>query len=860
MARLLYRLGLFSARRAWLVILSWIIILGMAVGAYSAFGGSLTTTMSLPGTETEKVTDRLQDAIPDSGGGSATIVFEADDGAFTESQEKAISGLFDEIADVDTVTGTLDPFDSAQDRKDQEQKIADQSDELSDAREKIDSSREELDDGQAKIDDAIDQAVSMGASREQAKEMVADQQEKIDDGRSKLEKNEDRIADGEAALDDAKTISDAAEPMTTVSDDGTTALGTVSFEDGEQEIPTSVKEKVSGILDDADIDGVSIDYSSTLTTKMESIIGVSEIFGLMIAFIVLIVMMRALLPAVLPIISSLIGVGVGVIAAMSFSGAVEMSSVTPVLGFMLALAVGIDYSLFITNRHRRQVREGMDVRESIGVANGTAGNAVVFAGLTVVVALLALNLVGISFLGVMGTVAAGCVLAAVLVAVTVTPALLGLVGSRVLRRKERDRIGQAGATEAIRPMRTWAAVVSVIACVVVLLIVAVPSTQMRLGMPDGSSESTETTQYRAYTTIAEKFGAGLNGTLIVVADLPDSVDDEDRTGMQAAVVDRLMGVDHVAGVVPASVSDDGTVAVFQVVPEDGPSSESTEALVHELRDLGPIDATIDSGDGDPIELDGIELGVAGQASGNIDLSEKLADALPIYLIAVVGMSLLILILVFRSLLVPLIASAGFVLSLFATLGAVTAVFQWGWLGDLFGVHDPGPVLSFAPTIIIGTLFGLAMDYQLFLVTGMREAYVHGASAREAVVSGRRHGQSVVIAAAIIMISVFGGFVFSDVTMIRPLGFGLAVGVLFDAFAVRLLLIPATMHLLGRSVWWIPRWLDRILPDVDVEGAKLLRDHPSGGSATGEPAANSGAEAAVESGDAASSHANHDGGR
>ena len=225
--------------------------------------------------------------------------------------------------------------------------------------------------------------------------------------------------------------------------------------------------------------------------------------------------------------------------------------------------------------------------------------------------------------------------------------------------------------------------------------------------------------------------------------------------------------------------------------------------------------------------DGIQLGVAGQASGNIDISEKLAAALPIYLAVVIGLSLLIMILVFRSLLVPLIATGGFLLSLAAAFGAVVAVYQWGWLGAIFGVHDPGPVLNFAPIILVGVLFGLAMDYQLFLVSGMREAYVHGLGARSAVVAGLRNGRPVVTAAAIIMVSVFGGFVFSHLAMVRPLGFGMAIGVLFDAFVVRMLLVPALMHLAGDAAWWLPKWLQRVLPNVDVEGAALERTHPVG---------------------------------
>jgi RND superfamily putative drug exporter len=304
----------------------------------------------------------------------------------------------------------------------------------------------------------------------------------------------------------------------------------------------------------------------------------------------------------------------------------------------------------------------------------------------------------------------------------------------------------------------------------------------------------------------------VNGPLLVVADLPSAVAEDELVAEQLRIGRVLADQDDVVAVAPIGANEDRTVLAFQVVPTEGPQSESTETLVHTLRDSSPIEGDV-------------RLGVAGSTSAAIDVSEKLADALPGYLAIVVGLSLIILIVVFRSILVPVTATLGFVMSLFAALGGVTAIYQWGWLGDVFGVHDPAPVLSFLPIIVTGILFGLAMDYQLFLVSGMREAYAHGVEARVAVRRGLHAGRVVVTAAAIIMAAVFSGFVFSESTIIRPLGFGLAFGVLADAFVVRMLLIPAIMHLAGKSAWWIPRWLDKILPDVDVEGASLERSHP-----------------------------------
>jgi RND superfamily putative drug exporter len=275
-----------------------------------------------------------------------------------------------------------------------------------------------------------------------------------------------------------------------------------------------------------------------------------------------------------------------------------------------------------------------------------------------------------------------------------------------------------------------------------------------------------------------------------------------------------MALDNISAVVPGGVSDDGKTMIFSVVPSEGPSTEETENLVRDIRAL----------ESEFAEAYDATLGVTGITATNIDISQKLNDALPIYLGTVLLLSILLMTLVFRSIAVPIIASVGFLLTVFATLGAVVAVHQWGWLGFLFDIHNPGPILSFLPTMLIGILFGLAMDYQLFLVSGMREAYVHGKSAREAIDQGIHLGRAVVVAAAIIMITVFGGFAFSHVTSVRPIGFGLAIGVLIDAFLVRLILVPAVMSLLGDKAWWIPKWLDRVMPDVDVEGAKLERSH------------------------------------
>ena len=812
MANLLNRLGLFSVRHPWRVLVGWLIVLALAGGAFLAFGGTLATSFNIPGTATSKVTSQLQKQLHESGGATGTVTFQTSDGsALNASQKAQITKLLKDVATVKGVDSTIDPFATTAQRDAQATKVSDGKAQLTSGQQQIDAGRQKLDAGQQQLDAAIAQAKAAGAY-DQASAQFTAQQQQLDASKAQLDASQTKLDSSKKQLTAAQQLLDDASGIRTVSKDGTTALGMVQFKESLFNLPDSVKSAVASKLDAAHISGVTINYSSEIANSVSGIIGPGEITGVVIALLVLVLMLRALRPALMPLVSSLIGVGVGVAGAMAFSGVVDMSSVTPVLGVMLGLAVGIDYSLFIINRHRRQVLIGMDLRESIGLANGTAGNAVVFAGATVLVALLALNVTGIQFLGVMGTVGAACVLVAVLIAVTLTPALLALLGTRVLGRKARARIGHAEhQATTVRPMRTRRAVVSVIVAAVGLLVVAIPALSMRLGLPDGSAESTSSTQYRAYMIVADKFGAGTNGPLIVTATLPKSVSADDETTTQARIASELMKNSDIVAVAPIGTSDARDFMAFEVVPKDGPSSQSTETLVHDLRAASPL-------------AGGVAIGVAGQASANIDISQIIASALPIYLAVVIGLSLIIMIIVFRSLLVPVIATGGYVLSLFAAFGGMTAVYQWGWLSAVFGVHDPGPVLSFAPIIVMGVLFGLAMDYQLFLVSGMREAYVHGLSARAAVVSGLRGGRAVVTAAAIIMISVFGGFVFSDLSMVRPLGFGLAAGVLFDAFVVRMLLVPGLMHLFGKAAWWLPKWLDRIVPDVDVEGAALERTH------------------------------------
>jgi RND superfamily putative drug exporter len=516
---------------------------------------------------------------------------------------------------------------------------------------------------------------------------------------------------------------------------------------------------------------------------------------------------------------------------------VDMSSISPMLALMLGLAVGIDYSLFIVNRHRSQLLAGMDAEESVALATGTSGNAVLFAGLTVIIALAALVVPGLPFLAVMGLSAAATVAVAVAVALTLTPAVLSLVGRKLISRRAWAKAeahntapgheAEDKAREEDRSSHGWGGLVTrhpvaaLIAGVLLLGIVALPSSQLRLALPDGGSEPVDSQAYQAYDVTARSFGEGMTGPIVVFGEFPAGLSEAEAQAKQFDVADVLRGLDNVTAAVPVALSENRRTAVFQVVPREGPASASTVEVVSELRARKAEiqDAT------------GVSIGLTGQTAGNVDVSTKLGDALPPYLAIVVGLSMILLLLVFRSIVVPLLATGGFLLSLAAAFGAVVAVYQWGWLGAVFDVANPGAVLSFLPIILIGVLFGLAMDYQVFITSGMRESYMHGESAKHAVRTGFSHAAAVVTAAAIIMVSVFAGFIFNHLTMVRPLGFAMAFGVLLDAFVVRMTIVPAAMYLLGGKAWWLPKWLERILPDVDVEGAKLHnRTAPAAGSA------------------------------
>ncbi|GGQ62923.1 MMPL family transporter [Couchioplanes azureus] len=536
--------------------------------------------------------------------------------------------------------------------------------------------------------------------------------------------------------------------------------------------------------------------------------GVGEVVGFLVAAVVLLVTFGSLVAAGLPLVTAVIGVGAAMAGIQIVSGFVDLSSNTPTLALMLGTAVAIDYALFIVSRYRHEVAAGRAGIEAAGRAVGTAGSAVTFAGLTVIIALAALAVVNVPVLTQMGLAAAAAVAVAVLIALTLLPALLGFAGGRVTGRHGRARDPEG---DDARPTagRRWARLVTrrpvpaLLGATLALLVVAIPALDLRLGLPGDNMSGPQTTQRRAYDMLTAGFGPGFNGPLLVVVDAGPGAD---AKAVATEVGTAVSGLPDVAKVGPAAVNPAGDTAILQVVPRSAPDSRETTDLVHAIRDTDEA-------------LPG-EILVTGTTALNIDMSAKLGAALGPYLAVIVILAFLLLTVLFRALLVPLKAIAGFLLSVAATFGAVVAVFQWGWLAGPLGVEQTGPVVSLMPVVLIGIVFGLAMDYEVFLVSRMREEHVHGAAPGRAVVNGFGHGARVVTAAAVIMISVFAGFVLSDDSMIKSIGFALAAAILLDAFVVRMTIVPAAMALLGRRAWALPRWLDRILPDVDVEGDRL----------------------------------------
>ncbi|MGW5436077.1 MMPL family transporter [Nocardia asteroides] len=559
--------------------------------------------------------------------------------------------------------------------------------------------------------------------------------------------------------------------------------------------------------------GLTVELSGSIAVKQEQPSGKSELIGMGVALIVMVVAFGAIVAAVVPIVTAIVGLGAATSLIMLGTSVIEVPSFTTFLASMIGIALSIDYALFIVSRYKHELAVRDSAEEAAGTALGTAGSAVVFAGLTVIIALGALSIVGVQFLtfmGLGGAIAAGF---AVLTAITLMPALMGAFGKYLFKPKlplvaQNDPEDESTVTNGQRFARLigkapW---VALILSVVVLGALAAPAAGLNLGLPGEDSMPKTSTVRKAYELRTEGFGEGSNGVLMVVTDLSAVPEDqrEAAVGALRAKLDSYEGMDYVT---EPQWSENKQGAMLNGVPKSGPNNQATKDLVAEAR----------GAEADLKAQYGMEYGITGTTAIYADVDHVLLSKIVPYLAIVAGAAFILLILVFRSILVPLTAALGFLLSMAATFGATVLIFQEGKLGL---IEDPQPLVSFLPIMLIGLVFGLAMDYQVFLVTRMREEFVHGKSPKDAMVSGYHHGARVVTSAAIIMISVFGSFILeSDVTA-KSFGFALAAGVAIDAFIVRMIVVPALLVIMGKWSWWIPKWLDRILPDIDVEGSKL----------------------------------------
>ncbi|GAA2467431.1 MMPL family transporter [Terrabacter carboxydivorans] len=716
MATLLYRIGRFAFGRRGVVASAWLVLLAVLAGVLLTLGSAPTSSVTIPGTESQRALEALAKEFPQASGASGTVVVRAPEGqtVVAPGSKAVLDDIVGRAAKVPGVVAALSPLDTK-----------------------------------------------------------------------------------------------------AISQDGRYGLVTVQFDKTADELTPEQRSAYEALGDGAPAGWAVAAGGEPLLATPE--IGSTEGIGVLVALVVLVITFGSLVAAGMTMVNALVGVGVGMIGLLIVGHAALLSSVTPVLALMLGLAVGIDYSLFITSRYRHNLALGLERQEAAGRAVGTAGTAVVFAGLTVIIALAGLSVVGIPFLTAMGLAAAGTVLVAVLVAVTLLPALLGFAGDRVLSRRQRraDRDEPGTDLDEASGNRGFAwgrftvrhRVPVLLAGIVVLAAVAVPVADMRLALPDDGTAPVTSSKRVAYDLISEGFGEGFNGRLVMVvhADTPSQVQAATAGAAKAAT-----GLGDVLAVAPGQTSADGRTTILAVIPKSGPTAEATFDLVRDLRSALAVTAG----------ATGAEISVTGVTAVGVDVSDKLAAALPVYLLVVVGLGFVLLMLMFRSLLVPLKATLGFLLTIGAAFGATVAIFQWGWLRSVVGLDTAGPLVSFLPILLIGILFGLAMDYEVFLVSRMREDFVHGDTAREAVVAGVGHGARVVVAAALIMMSVFAGFVLVDDPIIKSMGFALAFGVAVDAFVVRLSLVPAVMSFLGDRAWWLPRWLDRALPNVDIEGENL----------------------------------------
>ena len=787
MSAYLYSLGRWCARRAPRVLAAWLLLIAILGGAVSAVGMRLTDTFTISGTESMKGLEVLDERLPQAAGTSEQVLFTASDGDIGGHAD-AVNAFASRAADIDGVAMVSAPF-------------------------------------------------------------------------------------GDAQTGTSSTVSaDGAHALVQVQAD--TSVGSVLT--GNTPRAAEVARDLEDLADQAHADDPAVDVQLGGNIGQKVGIGISgtELVGVVIAAVVLLVTFGSVLAAGAPLVAASLGVGTGMLGILLAAAATDINSTTPVLAVMIGLAVGIDYALFIISRAREYLADGVAPAEAAGRAVATAGSAVVFAGTTVVVALCGLSVAGIGFLTTMGVASAAVVAVAVLVALTAVPALIGLIGKRLAPRGSSRRgrrasradaagsgsagaaAGSGSAAHAVEgageaasagtakpgtpvkagPATRWVRALTrrpwlTIGAVVLLLgITAIPISGLHLALTDNGFAVKGTQQRQTYDAIAEAYGEGYNSPIIIIADIANTTD---PVGTVSELSQDIAGLDGVSAVALATPNQDGTLAFIQIRPERSQADPATMDLVRDIRARA---------DGYEHDYGISDVMVTGQAAVAIDVAESLNASLLPFGIVVVGLSLVLLTVVFRSVAVPLTATLGYLLSLAAGMGAVGAVFGWGWAADLLQVSKVGAVISFLPVIVMGVLFGLAMDYEVFLVSRMREEWIRRRpaggpagsadtptdpamrrrAAVEAVEAGFAGSAKVVGAAAVIMAGVFAAFIHTENVYIKPIAVGLTVGILADAFVVRMTLVPALMAALGERAWWLPPFLEHQLPVIDVEGEGLER--------------------------------------
>jgi RND superfamily putative drug exporter len=714
----LYAIGRFSSRHHWPVIAAWIALALALLLVAQALGSKTSENLTLPGTDSTKATELLEDDLPEQAYGSNPLVFEAPRGKLTQPQyASAVSETVKRLNGLEEVNSAVSPLSP------------------------------------------------QGASFLSKDRSI---------GYVPVVLN---VGPGDINEEQAEEILDAAEPAR--------AAG----------LETSVGSYV----------GQQLSKPETET---------SEAIGLAAAVVILLFAFGTATAMMLPIVSAVVGLLCALSIIRLLEHVLDVPGVAATLATMIGLGVGIDYALFIVTRHKLQLADGMEMRESIARATATAGGAVVFAGFTVVIALCSLAFAGIPLVATLGFTAAVAVVVAVLAATTLLPAMLGALGPRI--DSLRVKLGKTHPDDKEpHGWRRWAERVSArpgaatVVSLLVLVVLALPVLQLELGQNDVSALPEDTTSRQAYDALNKGFGPGVNGPLLIASEFTSP---EEAKQVLPRLEKEIGGAPDVAAVGEPTLDKAGTAAVFTVVSKSEPWADETVDLVEDLR------ATVI-----PRALKGTEAGsfVGGQTAGYIDLATQIADKLPLMIAIVVALSFVVLLVAFRSLLVPIKAAAMNLISVAAAYGIVTAVFQLGWGSSLIGLDHAIPIVSFVPLLMFAILFGLSMDYEVFLLTQMREHFEQTGDERRAVVEGLANTGRVITSAAAIMVCVFTSFVLNGDPLVKEFGVGLAVAIAIDSTLVRCLLVPAVMVLLGKRAWWLPRWMDRLLPKVSIEGEEYF---------------------------------------